>query len=186
MKKLFGGTFEPYQIKNRIIEIYPNDTYYTNVLTEKEVYKQLEPSSNHLILNGGVGSGKTTLAKQLARYFYLKGYTIIYLGNRRKLITQTDLNKAMTMNDIWEDEADIYGDIDFNKWTYQTFTSDWLDWEYDSTKKYFFIMDEIHYCYADAGFNFDTVKMLEFIQEYQNKITFCLMGSWKSRQRMTN
>lgn len=176
-KKLFNNFFEEYILSNRIITNYPKGTYYTNVLTENEVYQQCESPLNHLILSGGVGTGKTTLAKQLARYFYLQGYTIIYLGNRKKLVNQTDMNKEETVDDIWETETDIFGDIVFKKWTYQTFTADWFNWEYDSTKKYFFIMDEIHYCYADAGFNFDTVKMLEFIQEYQDKATFCLISA---------
>lgn len=166
---------------NRIITNYPKYNYYTDIIGEQEIYENCKNPYNHIILNGGVGTGKTTLSKQLARYFYLQGYTIIYLGNRKKLVNQTDMNKEETIDDIWETETDIFGDIVFKKWTYQTFTSDWFNWEYDLTKKYFFVMDEIHYCYADAGFNFDTVKMLEFIQEYQDKATFCLISASAER-----
>ena len=165
-KKLFNGYFEQFQkgVVNKFE--YPKGTYYTDVIKANELLMKLE-QNEHILLTGGIGTGKTTLCKDLFKLVSERDdTTVFYLGNRHYLVEQLS-----------------YKDEIFHKSTYQTFTSDEseemesFETLYKKGQKIIIVMDEIHYVFSDASFNDETIKILEFIKEYGDTVGFVFISA---------
>lgn len=146
---------------------YAKGSYYTDVVKPNELLMKLTEQYEHILLTGGIGTGKTTLCKDLFKLVSEReDVTVFYLGNRHYLVEQLG-----------------YKDGIFHKSTYQTFTSEESE-EMEAFKTLYklgqqiiIVMDEIHYVFSDASFNDETIKMLEFIKEYGDTVGFVFISA---------
>ena len=153
----------------------------------------------HIILSGGLGTGKTTLIKELVSTIHNQGDNVFYFCNRKKLRQQVefDVNVVpmsyqyasfkrnqyqLLFNDTFnQDILDFLGEDWINNLDYNepntTLLEDLSQKIENSNEEYYFIFDEIHYLIADATFNKQTNDIFEFMSKHQKKCHFILISA---------
>ncbi len=191
-KLLFGGHFT--QIKN--VEFQEKE-YYSNNLSPLQLMNELK--NRHIILSGGVGTGKTTLIKDLVSTIYNQGNNVFYFCNRKKLRQQVEFDvnvvplsyqyasynrnqyQLLFNNDYDQDLVDFFGvdwldNLDKSE-PHATLLDDLSYRIENSGKDFYFIFDEIHYLVADATFNKQTNDIFEFMSRHQKRCHFILISA---------
>lgn len=149
------------------------NTKYGLYYDAKTVFEQLQIPMSHLILDGGVGTGKTSFVLELMEHFEMENYHCFWLCNR-KALKQQMIRKVNTVS-----EKCIFNEVPhqhLNIESYQSFQS-WKTFEIRENEKYVFAFDECHYILEDARFNTKTYEMLKFIEHNQDKCTFIFMSA---------
>lgn len=189
---LFGGHFN--QIKKVEFE---NNTYYSDNISALDLLDDMY--DRHVILSGGVGTGKTTLIKELVSTLHQQGNNVFYMCNRKKLRQQVEFDVnvipmsyqyasfkrnqyQLLFNDEYnQDILDFLGrewinNLDYNE-PNTTLLDDLSAKIESSDEEYYFIFDEIHYLIADASFNKQTNDIFEFMSKHQKQCHFVLISA---------
>lgn len=191
-KQLFEGYFN--QIKNVEFE---NNTYYSDNISALDLLDDMY--DRHIILSGGVGTGKTTLIKELVSTIHNQGDNVFYFCNRKKLRQQVEFDVnvipmsyqyasfnrnqyQLLFNDEYNQEIiDFLGEDWINKLDYSepntTLLEDLSAKIESSNEEFYFIFDEIHYLIADATFNKQTNDIFEFMSKHQKQCHFILISA---------
>lgn len=156
---------------------FEKGTYYTNVLTSEELFNKTSNEGEHIFLTGGVGTGKSTLLKELVTYSdktYGTDTEFFYLCNRSKLEEQMHFDEPVTKRTY---QAFTCGNV-------ENFPMKYLDFiEQDMqnarlinpNKRFYFLCDELQYLIADASFNKETKLLFDFIIRHQHDIAFIML-----------
>lgn len=191
-KELFEGYFN--QLKNVEFE---NNTYYSDNISALDLLDDMY--DRHVILSGGVGTGKTTLIKELVSTIHNQGDNVFYFCNRKKLRQQVEFdvnviplsyqyasfkrNQYQLLFDdkLNQDILDFLGEDWINNLDYSepntTLLDDLSQKIESSNEEFYFIFDEIHYLIADATFNKQTNDIFEFMSKHQKKCHFVLISA---------
>lgn len=191
-KPLFDDEFT--QIKKVEFE---NKAYYSDKVTTDDLINDMK--DRHIILSGGVGTGKTTLIKELVSTLHQQGDNVFYFCNRKKLRQQVEFDVnvipmsyqyasfnrnqyQLLFNDEYnQDILDFLGEDWINNLDYSephaTLLDDLSVKIENSNEEYYFIFDEIHYLIADATFNKQTNDIFEFMSRHQKKCHFILISA---------
>lgn len=210
MRELFGGVFMSFnddtKPKTPLFEGYfnqlnnvefENNTYYSDNISPLDLIDDMY--DRHIILSGGVGTGKTTLIKELVSTIHNQGDNVFYFCNRKKLRQQVEFDVnvipmsyqyasfkrnqyQLLFDDAYnQDIVDFLGEDWINNLDYNepntTLLDDLSQKIENSDEEFYFIFDEIHYLIADATFNKQTNDIFEFMSRHQKQCHFVLISA---------
>ena len=210
IKPLFGGVFMSFnddtKPKTPLFEGYfnqlnnvefENNTYYSDNISPLDLIDDMY--DRHIILSGGVGTGKTTLIKELVSTIHNQGDNVFYFCNRKKLRQQVEFDVnvipmsyqyasfkrnqyQLLFDDAYnQDIVDFLGEDWINNLDYNepntTLLDDLSQKIENSDEEFYFIFDEIHYLIADATFNKQTNDIFEFMSRHQKQCHFVLISA---------
>ena len=169
-----------FQATNCKREDFEKGSFYTDVLEIKDLKRDLVKST-HLILSGGVGTGKTSLIKEFAQEYQYHYEKVIWLCSRTALKTQTESDLGLLNPQTEESMYEWYKEESENikVETYQKFL--FSDDMLRDDKHYLVVMDETQYGTEDSLFNEQTIKLLKFIKRHQHHCTFIMMSASGNR-----